>query len=82
MSNTHYALIYFSGDFDWDHEDEELCGREPHLTLIGCGPEQFCWDALSRWTVTHPLRKWEIGEVVTRHPSAVKYLDEDTNKKE
>lgn len=70
--NTHYAVIAFSGDYDNDHPDPELRGCSPRLTLIGAGPEQFCWDALARWTINHPLRRDETAEVVTRHPSVVR----------
>ena len=70
--NTHYAVIVFSGDPAGEHEDEELRGSCPSMTLIGCGPEEFCWESLTRWTAAHPLRRWEEGEVLTRHPSVVR----------
>lgn len=70
--NTHYALIHFSGDPDEEHPDEELRGKEPHLQFIACGPEEFCWDSLFRWTEKHPLRQWETAEVVARHLSVVR----------
>lgn len=71
MANTHYGVIEFSGDPASEHPDEELRGHAPSLTLIAAGPEDFCWDALARWTKTHPLRLWETAEVVARHPSVV-----------
>lgn len=70
--NTHYAVIEFSGDPAEEHPDEELRGHSPSLTMIACGPEEFCWDALAKWTVSHPLRMWETAEVLTRHPSVVR----------
>jgi hypothetical protein len=70
--NTHYAVIAFSGDPCGEHPDEELCGRPPSLTLLACGPEDFCWESLVKWTAKHPLRMWEDAEVVARHPSVVR----------
>jgi len=70
--NTHYAVVAFSGDPASEHPDPDLCGAEPSLTLIACGPEQFCWDAVTRWTAIHPLRMWEKAEVLARDPSAVR----------
>lgn len=67
--NTHYGVIVFSGDPTKEHEDEELRGRSPHLQLIACGPEAFCWKCLAEWTEKHPLREWENAEVVARDPS-------------
>lgn len=64
--NTHYAVITFSGDPDGEHEDEELCGRGPHLDFIACGPEDFCWAAISEWTERHSLQKWQEVEVLAR----------------
>lgn len=69
--NTHYAAIHFSGDLDGDHADPELRDASPSLTLIAAGPEEFCWQALSAWTTTHPLREGETAEVLTRHLSVV-----------
>jgi hypothetical protein len=70
--NTHYAVLAFSGDPDGEHPDEELRGREPHLSLIASGDEDHCWAALARWTDSNPLRLWEDAEVVERHPSVVR----------
>ena len=64
--NSHYAVIHFSGDPASEHPDAELRGQEPNLQLIGAGTEDFCWQALTRWTAGHPLRLWETAEVVTR----------------
>lgn len=72
MTNTHYAVIVFSGDPAGEHPDPELHGRAPHLDLIACGPEDFCWNALAQWTSRHPLRMWEDAEVLARHPSVVR----------
>jgi len=69
--NTHYAVVAFSGDPAGEHPDPDLCGTSPSLTLIAAGPEQFCWDAVARWTATHPLRMWETAEVLARDPSAI-----------
>lgn len=69
--NTHYAVIAFGGDFDNDHPDPDLRGQAPSLTLIGAGPEEFCWDTLRRWTMTHPLRRDEMAEVLSRDPQVV-----------
>lgn len=69
--NTHYAVVTFSGDFEGDHPDEDLRGHAPSLALIAAGPEEFCWEALRKWTDAHPLRRDEQAEVVARHPSAV-----------
>lgn len=65
-TNTHYGVIVFGGDFDGDHPDPLLRGREPHMELIGCGTEQDCWDAMAEWTNTFPLRRDEHAEVLTR----------------
>lgn len=70
--NTHYGVIEFSGDPAEEHDDPELRGHGPSLTMIACGPEDFCWDALAKRTVKHPLRMWETAEVVERHPSVVR----------
>jgi len=70
--NTHYAAIVFSGDPAGEHEDEELRGHAPSLTLLASGPEEFCWESARRWTARHPLRTWEEVEVLTRHPSVVR----------
>jgi hypothetical protein len=67
--NTHYAVVTFSGDPAGEHPDEELRGRAPHLSLVACGPEEFCWDSLTKWTERHPLRMWEEGEVLVRDPA-------------
>lgn len=64
--NTHYAVIEFSGDPALEHDDEELRGHAPSLTLIACGPEDFCWQQLTNWTKKHPLRMWETAEVLAR----------------
>jgi hypothetical protein len=68
MANTHYAIVVFDGDPGGEHPDPELCGRGPHLTLIGSGSEDFCWSAITDWTGTHPLRHCEHAEVVARSP--------------
>ena len=70
--NTHYAVVSFGGDPDGEHPDPDLQGREPHLTVIACGTEQFCWDHADTWTSKHPLRAWEEVEVLARHPSVVR----------
>jgi hypothetical protein len=72
VSNTHYAVLAFSGDPDEEHPDEELRGTGPSLTLIAAGDEDFCWESLARWTEKHPLRMWEEAEVLVRHPSVVR----------
>lgn len=64
--NTHYAVIEFSGDLDNEHPDEELRGRAPRLELIAAGPEEHCWDALTKWTAKHPLQIWQTAEVLER----------------
>jgi hypothetical protein len=64
--NTHYAVIYFSGDPDAEHPDEELRGESPHIELIWAGSEDFCWRALADWTTRRPLRLWERAEVLAR----------------
>ena len=71
VGNTHYAVLYFMGDYDNDHPDKELRGQAPSLTLIAAGPEDFCWDSLVRWTSTHPLRRDEHAEVLARNPAMV-----------
>jgi hypothetical protein len=57
--NTHYAVIYFSGDPAGEHPDSDLNGQAPHLNFIGSGDEEFCWRAVNNWTEKHPLRTWE-----------------------
>ncbi len=69
--NTHYAVIVFSGDPASEHPDERMCGQPPSLALIACGPEEFCWDALKRWTKDRPLRLWEDAEVLSRDLAVV-----------
>lgn len=64
--NTHYGVIVFSGDPASEHPDEELRGSGPSMCLIATGSEEFCWDALARWTANHPLRVWEEAEVLAR----------------
>lgn len=64
--NTHIAAIYFSGDPACEHDDDELRGRSPHLTLIASGSEEFCWQHVAAWTEKHPLREWESVEVLAR----------------
>lgn len=64
--NTHYGLIHFSGDPAGEHPDPELNGSEPGLQLIAAGSEPFCWESLAAWTARHPLRMWEMAEVVAR----------------
>lgn len=70
--NTHYAVIAFSGDPAEEHPDPELRGQGPSLDLVACGPEEFCWTALDKWTRAHPLRMWEEAEVLERHKSVVR----------
>ena len=70
--NTHYGVLTFSGDSADEHPDEELRGSGPRLEMIAQGPEEFCWDALAKWTAKHPLRLWEEAEVLARHPSVVR----------
>lgn len=64
--NTHYAVLYFAGDFDNDHPDEELRGSSPSMTLLGAGDEAFCWKQCADWTAKHPLRRHEHAEVLLR----------------
>lgn len=64
--NSHYAVVHFSGDPAGEHPDPELNGHGPSLALIASGPEQFCWDAVTDWTASHPLRLWETAEVLAR----------------
>jgi hypothetical protein len=71
-TNTHYGVVVFGGDFDNDHPDPLLRGESPHMELIACGGEEHCWDALRDWLTTHPLRRDEHAEVLTRDLSAVK----------
>jgi hypothetical protein len=68
MANSHYAIVVFGGDPGGEHPDPDLRGRGPQLTLIGSGPEEFCWSAIANWTSRHPLRQWEHAEVVARTP--------------
>lgn len=70
--NTHYAVVTFSGDPAGEHPDADLRGRAPHLDFIACGSEDFCWDALAKWTAKHPLRMWEDAEVLHRDPVLVR----------
>jgi hypothetical protein len=69
--NTHYGVIVFSGDPDAEHPDDELRGSHPTMRLIACGPERFCWDALTTYTATCPLREWETAEVLARDLATV-----------
>jgi hypothetical protein len=71
MANTHYAVIVFGGDPGGEHPDAGLCGNGPGLTLIGSGPEDFCWSAIAAWTSKHPLRQWEHAEVLARSPEMI-----------
>lgn len=71
MSNTHFAVIYFSGDPGAEHPDPELNGKSPGLTLLAAGSEQSCWDAAREWTQVHPLRLWETVEILARDPAMV-----------
>lgn len=64
--NTHYAVVVFTGDPGAEHPDPELNGRAPHLELIACGPEEFCWKAAREWVGTHPLKMWQSIEVLRR----------------
>lgn len=72
MANTHYGVIAFSGDPDGEHPDPDLRGRGPHLEMIACGSEEFCWAQLATWTANHPLAMWQEAEVLERHPSVVR----------
>jgi hypothetical protein len=74
--NTHYAVISFSGDPGAEHPDPELRGLGPSLAFVAVGPEDFCWDALGRWTAKHPLRMWEEAEVLQRDPAVVRRLSD------
>lgn len=78
MTNTHYGVVMFSGDPAGEHPDLDLRGRGPQLELIACGPEDFCWTALTEWTKRHPLRQWEHVEVVARSPEMVRQHVVDT----
>lgn len=69
--NTHYAVVVFSGDPAGEHDDDELRGEGPGLTMIACGEEAFCWKAVAAWTLAHPLRQWETVEVLARNPVVV-----------
>ena len=64
--NNFYAVVHFSGDPDAEHPDPDLKGTGPQMTLIAAGDEQYCWEALIRWTGRHPLRMWERAEVLAR----------------
>jgi hypothetical protein len=70
--NTHYAVIAFSGDPADEHPDDDLRGSYPSLQLVACGPEEFCWVSLAKWTATHPLRLWETAEVLARMDGVVR----------
>lgn len=70
-TNTHYAVIVFSGDPASEHPDAELRGSHPTMQLLACGPERFCWDTLTTHTATVPLRQWETAEVLARDPATV-----------
>lgn len=70
--NTNYAVIVFGGDPASEHPDEELRGSSPTMTFLAAGPEEFCWEAVERWTAKHPLRMWETAEVLARDPSVVR----------
>lgn len=82
QENTHYGIVVFSGDPASEHPDAELRGQSPSITLIACGPEQFCWDRLVSWADSHPLRMWEDVEVVTRHSSVVRRSHADISEQE
>jgi len=69
--NTHYAVLVFSGDPANEHPDEELRGSHPTMQILACGPEQFVIDAVSEWTLKHPLRTWERVEILARDPILV-----------
>lgn len=73
---SHYGVIVFSGDPACEHPDEELYGKEPSLTFIAQGSEDFCWEHLARWTANHPLRMWEDCEVLARTRSRAIAHDE------
>lgn len=63
---SHFAVVYFCGDPTGEHPEVDLAGHEPSLTIIACGPEQFCWDALYAWTSRNTLRDGETAEVLQR----------------
>lgn len=69
--NTHYAVLVYGGDLDGTGD-----GKDPEMTHLATGPEQFCWDAIEAWTATHTLRPLESAEVVARDPQLVQ-LDAD-----
>lgn len=72
VANTHYAVVVFGGDPGAEHPDEELRGRGPHLELIACGSESFCWEHVSVWVGNHPLQDWQTVEVLMRDPAVVR----------
>lgn len=74
MANTHYAVLVFNGDLDGTHPDPDLNGSGPRIDLIACGPEDFCWQALTDWTAAHPLRPSEDAEVLARHESVIRQV--------
>lgn len=70
--NTHYGVIVFGGDPAGEHPDVGLRGQAPRMEFLCSGPEEFCWEAVARWTAEKPLRMWETAEVLTRDPSVVR----------
>ncbi len=70
--NTHYAVVVFGGDPASEHPDDTLRGRAPHLDLIACGSEDFCWQAVEDWTAKHPLGDWQAVEVLARDLAVVR----------
>jgi len=70
--NTHYAVVTFGGDPASEYCDDELRGRAPHMELIACGSEDFCWKQLARWTAHHPLGMWQEAEVLARDPVVIR----------
>jgi hypothetical protein len=76
VSNTHYAIIVFSGDPAGEHPADELNGQPPSMNLIASGPADWCWEQIARWTTEHPLRMWEEAEVVERDPALVATQEE------
>ncbi len=65
-TQTHFGVIYFSGDLTGTHPDPELNGHSPRMEVIANGDEDFCWRALQQWTAKHPLRMGEAAEVLAR----------------
>lgn len=56
-TNTHYAVVI--GDY-------------MEMTLVACGPEEFCKTALAEWLVVHPLSTYGEAEILARDPAIVR----------